>query len=295
MATTSPTNGAASDPPKAAAVPTAYKIIRVPRASSRLADLVTKVRATRLCALKTDPTAFLAQHAVEEALPMDAWHARLTNPQVTVLACVAAVSPPTPGSETVAAAAEEEQGEAEYADLDSALGSETDVNLLLEGEWLAVAALRGPMAYEDYYVTPDMGLPVPEHPEAEARWHVYDLYTVPSQRGQGLARSLVEACISTAVGFSKALKQEHTVACGRAEDAVRKVRVRLFMNPKFAWLVRMYESVGFAVAGKITLIEGFRANYMDESIPAGTDETPEGRAKWHTRFGLAMERVVDLA
>ncbi|KAF3043744.1 hypothetical protein E8E12_009371 [Didymella heteroderae] len=267
-------NGVADDLTTAAT--TTYRIIRVPRASPRLADLVTKSRATRLHILKTDPTALLAQHAVEEALPLEVWHKRFTHPEITVLVCVATPSTTTDVSAPL--------GSTNIASNTGIPDHET-TTLLLEREWVAVAALRGPVTYEDYYVTPDMGLPVPVDPETEARWHVFDLYTAPPHRGKGLARKLVTACIATAVA-----RTQHP----DATQPLRKARIRLFMNPANAWLIRVYESMGFKAEGKVTLEEGFRVNCLDESIPAGTSETEEGRARWHTRFGLAMERVVQV-
>lgn len=262
MSSHPPPNSAPTAPSSSESAPaTTYRILRVPKTSPRLASLVAKSRATRLTALETDPTAFLAQHAVEQALQLSVWHARLTNPEVTMLACVA--------SSARGARSEDED--------------EDDVDVLLQSEWLAVAALRGPMEEEAYYESPDMRLPVPEKPETEARWHVFDLYTLPAHRGRGLARRLVGACVETAVEYSRALPQ------------TEKARLRLFMNPKNAWLVKVYESMGFVTAGSVTLTEGFRANCMEASLPGGTAETEEGRARWHTRFGMAMEQVVSLS
>ena len=283
-----------------AATPT-YRIIRVPNVSSQLAELVTKSRTTRLHALKTDPTAFLARHDVEEALPMEVWHKRLTNPDITVLVCVATHDSSLTAPSTTSIDANKK-----------GVDEEEQVRALLEGEWIAVAALRS-MKYEEYYASPGMCLPVPEHPEAEARWHVFDLYTLPSHRGRGIAKQLVKACIATALSYSKGSSSQHRFSkdssfqgasqpltpSGPSEKSksvpVSKARIRLFMNPKNVWLIKVYEGMGFVAAGKVTLTEGFRANCMDESLPVGTEETEEGRAKWHTRFGMAMEQVVDLS
>ncbi|KAJ4370936.1 hypothetical protein N0V86_008630 [Didymella sp. IMI 355093] len=285
-----------TSPSTGATAPTAptYRIIRVPRASPRLAELVTKSRTTRLHALETDATSFLAQHAVEAALPLETWHRRFSNPETTILACVATSEDTresaSGGSDTAVSPDDEYQNG----------DGDADVTLLLQRQWVAVAALRGPMRYEDYYATPDMGLPIPANPQAEARWHVYDLYTLPSHRGRGLAGKLVNACVAAALEGSRnqpadELGSELDISKpATMETTVRKARIRLFMNPATTWLVAMYEALGFQAAGAVTLEEGFRANCLDESIPGGTRESVEGRAKWHTRFGLAMERVVPL-
>jgi ribosomal protein S18 acetylase RimI-like enzyme len=240
-----------------------YKIIHVPKKSPQLADIVAKTRATRLNVLETDPTSWLSNHAAESALPISVWERRLTSPDITILVCIA-----TSRNED---------------------GRDPETNLL-QSEWAGFAALRGPMKYEDYYVTPDMGLPFPASPEEERRWHLYDLYTMPMHRGQGVARRLIEECIATAVRYTEG--SEPALAPSAHIPEVKHARIRLFMNPKNAWLITVYEKMGFVKAGMVTLAEGFRANSMDESIPANTRETKEMVDVWHTRYGLAMEQVV---
>lgn len=242
-----------------------YKIIHVPKTSPRLAEIVTKTRATRLHTLETDPTSWLSNHAAESALPISVWERRLTSPGITVLVCIA-----TSSNED---------------------GSDPETNLL-QSEWAGFAALRGPMKYEDYYITFDMGLPTPASPEEERRWHLYDLYTMPKHRGQGVAKSLIDECIATAVRYTEGSEPALTPSAHIPE--VKHARIRLFMNPKNAWLITVYEKMGFVKAGMVTLAEGFKANSMDESIPANTRETKELVGVWHTRYGLAMEQVVKI-
>ncbi|KAF2999858.1 hypothetical protein E8E13_007805 [Curvularia kusanoi] len=227
----------------------AYKFIRVPRASPRLAELVTKYRAMKLHALETDPASLGAKHDIEAALPF------------------------TTGNTT---------------------DNQDPIMDLMDNKWVGLATIRGPMKYEDYYVNPDMGLPVPAVPEAERRWHIYDLYTLPEHRGQGLARNMVKECVAIAVeSTASQCADNEATACPDGLE-VNAARIRLFMNPKHAWLLTMYESFGFVAAGKATLEEGFRANVLDESIPANTRETKDLVDMWHTRIGLAMEQVVKL-
>lgn len=242
-----------------------YKIIQVPKSSPQLAEIVTKARATRLHTLETDPTSWLSNHATESALPISVWERRLTSPKITIFVCIATSSN------------------------DDGRNPETN---LLQSEWAGFAALRGPMKYEDYYVTPDMGLPIPVRPEEEARWHMYDLYTLPEHRGQGVAKKLIEECIATAVRYTEG--GEHALIPSAYIPEVKRARIRLFVSPKNAWVISMYEKMGFVKAGKVTLTEGFMANTMDESIPANTRETKELVDLWHTRFGLAMEKVVKI-
>ncbi|KAJ8106482.1 hypothetical protein OPT61_g9507 [Boeremia exigua] len=229
-----------------------YKIVRIPRASPNFADLVTKSRTFRLHALETDTTSFLSPYAVESALPLSVWHKRLSNPEVTTLVCVATTAPSDANDET----------------------------LLIEGQWVGFAAVRGPMKYKDYYASPEMQLPIPENPHTEARWHVYDLYTSAAHRGRGLAARLGNACIALAVEHTRALtlpSPAHGVTLPSTQEPnaatsaeLQHARIRLFMNPKYTWLVSGYESQGFRVAGRVSFEEGFRANAAEESIPEDT-------------------------
>ncbi|KAH6612029.1 hypothetical protein C7974DRAFT_323471 [Boeremia exigua] len=227
-----------------------YRVIRVPRDSPRLPDLAAKSRAARLHALHTDPTSFLSQHATESALPPTVWQTRLSHPETAILIAVATCSPSAADDETV----------------------------LLDSEWAGFAAVRGPMKYADYYVSPDQGLPVPRNPHEEARWHVYDVYTLPAHRGRGLAKWL-----------AKGLGAEGPGAEGLE---LKQARIRLFVDPRNAWVVKVYEGLGFRAAGSATLEEGFRANMLEESIPRDTRVNAEVERLWHARFGLAMERIV---
>lgn len=75
---------------------------------------------------------------------------------------------------------------------------------------------------------------------------------------------------------------------------LRQARIRLFMNLKNAWLIAMYEKLGFTAAGRVTLEKGFRANALNDSVPIDTRESEESTIFWHTRFEVAMEQVVRL-
>lgn len=154
---------------------------------------------------------------------------------------------------------------------------------------MAFAGARGPLSYEEYYPVPEMQQPIPANPDAEARWHIYDLYTFPAHRGRGIARKLGAACMATVSEISATLKDG-------GGDRLRRARIRLFVNPKNKPLVETYERLGFKASGRITLREGFEANGMGESVPAeGTMSAEEFERMFDTRIGLAMERVVEIA
>jgi GNAT superfamily N-acetyltransferase len=160
-----------------------------------------------------------------------------------------------------------------------------DEDTLIQGEWVGFAAVRGPISYKDYYESADQGLPVPADPNVETRWHVYDLYTLPSHRGRGLAKKLIAGCVDTAVELTRNSSHDHQLLIAR---------IRLFMDRRKAWLVKMYEGLEFEGVGLVTLTEAIRANAFYESLPEDSQSTEELRHKWHARNGLAMERIVHI-
>jgi GNAT superfamily N-acetyltransferase len=231
-----------------------YTVIRIPATSPHIADMVAKFRDTKLAALAADPGSFYQRYEVESLHPLSVWHARLTR-QRTCLVCVA-TSDPSPSVE----------------------------DALLTGEWAGFAAVRGPMSFEEYYVSPEMGQPVPRDPENEIRWHVYDLYTAPPHRGQGVAKKLGEGLIKVVTKDTQAING----------GAIRRARLRLIVHPKATWLVNGYSSFGFKESGRVTLREGLVANGMAESVAEDTNSTEQLRAIWETRYGMAMEKVIDI-
>lgn len=233
-----------------------YTILRLPQTSPHLASLVSKFRSTKLSALHADPTGFITQHATEESHPLPVWSARFARS--TTLVCI-----PTP---------------------DPTLSAQ---DALLASEWIGFIALRGPMTYSDYYLAPEAGQHVPDGWAAEARWHMFDLYTLVAHRERGVARRLVQACVDTVVEITAAAARE------AGDGSIKRARIRLFCKPN-AWLVDMYRRLGFEEAGRVTLKEGFQANGMEESIPGDTGSTEELRGKWETRYGQAMEKVVEI-
>jgi GNAT superfamily N-acetyltransferase len=231
-----------------------YTVLRIPAASPRIVDFVAKFRHTKLAALKADPGSFYQRYDVESLHPISVWHDRLTR-QRTCLVCVA-TDGPVPSPE----------------------------DALLNGEWVGFAATRGPMSFEEYYCSHEMGQPVPKDPECELRWHVYDLYTAPLHRGHGVAKKLGEGLIAAVTEETRALN----------DGEIRRARLRLIVNPKSTWLVKGYRDFGFKESGMVTLAEGLVANGMAESVAADTNSTEQLRSIWETRYGMAMERVIDV-
>jgi ribosomal protein S18 acetylase RimI-like enzyme len=231
-------------------VPPQYTILRLPASSPYTA----KFRDTKLAALKKDPGEWIYPYSSEAKHPLSVWEARLAPPAITFV-CV--VTPDTnPSTE----------------------------DALTQGDWVGFVAVRGPMAYDAYYASPDMQQPIPQDPDAEARWHMYDFYVFPAHRGQGIARKLVAACVA-AVG-------ENSVTMG--DGSMKRAKIRIFVNAKKTGLVDTYNRWGFRQSGTANIREGLTANGMGESVPQDTTSTEELRAFFETRVGSAMEKVVDL-
>jgi ribosomal protein S18 acetylase RimI-like enzyme len=234
-----------------------YTICRIPHESPHKPDFVTKFRDTKLAALAEDPTGFAVQHADEILLPLDVWRKRLAPP-ATVLICV------------------------KTSNLDT--GDTSNEEILLSGEWVGMVTSIGPLPYSLYHI-PGSGQPVPEDPDRETRWHVCNLYTSPTHRGHRLGAALVDACADVA--------RERTIKDSKNGDKT-KARLRLFCNPKKTFLVKLYRGMGFQEAGNVTLRDGFVANGDEALLPEDTSSTEEKRGLWETRYGLAMERVIDV-
>jgi GNAT superfamily N-acetyltransferase len=230
-----------------------YTVLRIPATSPHIADLVAKFRDTKLAALKADPGSFYQRYDVELLHPLSVWHTRLTS-QRTCLVCVA--------TKDLASSPED---------------------ALLIGDWAGFASVRGPMSFEEYYASPEMGQPVPKDPEHETRWHVYDLYTAPFHRGRGVAKKLGEGLFGVVAEETRALNG----------GAPKRARLRLIVHPKSTWLVKGYSDFGFKESGRVSLSEGLVANGMAESVPKDTNSTEELRALWETRYGMAMEKLID--
>lgn len=226
-----------------------YTVIRIPATSPRIDELVTRFRQVKLAALKADPTAFLS-YEVESLHPDPVWQDRLSG-NVAYLVCVRTT-------------------ESDLSPEDALLG----------GDWAGYSAVRERVSREEYYAHPNMGQPVPDHPELETRWHIYDLYTLPAHRGRNVAKKLVDACIAVV---------EHAMAADNS--ASKQARIRLMVNPANLWLVQWYGRVGFKESGQATLRQGFTANGWENSVPENSVKSEELRKKWETPFGMIMETV----
>ncbi|KAF2275682.1 uncharacterized protein EI97DRAFT_434100 [Westerdykella ornata] len=242
--------------PPTCSAPFRYSIHRIPTDSPHTPELVKRYKDAKLAALLAEPTGFAVQHVDEVHVSLNVWTKRLAPPS-TIFICVA-----TPDGDN---------------------NSVDDEEKLLSGEWVGFVTIRGPVPYGEYFL-PESGQAVVETPELETRWHICNLYTAGAHRGRGIGTGLVNACNEFARNYS----------VGVPGTAISTVRLRLFMNPKKTALVAMYKRMSFQEAGKVTLKEGFIANGDAELVPQDTTSTAENILRCETRYGLAMERTINL-
>jgi ribosomal protein S18 acetylase RimI-like enzyme len=206
---------------------------------------------------KTAPEAFSAELDSESRLPQSTWLSRITESNATILICVAT------------RADTNEQ---------SLLPGNRELRILLDGEWIGMFTVIGPVSRGDY-IWPKSGQPEPGPEDSETRWQLTSLFTLPAYRGHGIAKRLTEAAIE----FGKLASDE----LGRASNREIRTRVRLVVHPKNTGVIRMYEKFGFIDSARMTVAEACIANGAADMIPKDAD--PE---KWHSRLGVAMEILV---
>lgn len=230
-----------------------YTVFRMPVASPRTDDFVAKFRETRLAAIRADPVGSFFSHEVEREHPLSVWHARLFD-GMACLVCVADANP--------------------------TLSTE---DALLAGDWAGHVIVKEQIASTEYYQYPKMALEVPQEPEFETRWHIFDLFISPHHRGRSAASKLIESSLAA---IKEASLSEGSV--------IERARVRLIVNPKNEWLVRWYRRLGFMDRGSATVTQGFHCNGWSASIPKDTESTEELRMRWHAPIGLIMELIMDV-
>jgi ribosomal protein S18 acetylase RimI-like enzyme len=108
------------------------------------------------------------------------------------------------------------------------------------------------MTYDAYYASPVMQQTIPQDPDAEARWHMYDFYAFPAHRGHGIARKLVAACVAAV--------RESSIAIG--QESIKRAKIRIFVNAQITGLVDTYKRWGFRESGTANIREGLTANGM---------------------------------
>jgi GNAT superfamily N-acetyltransferase len=129
------------------------------------------------------------------------------------------------------------------------------------------------------YVLPEAAQQPPVIPdEEEEKWQMLSLFTLPTHRGKGVAKSL---CLEV---FRWLRENKASDSIPRPE----RIRVRIMVKPENTATVKLYEGLGFAHAGRCTLAEALIANGDGELVPADG-----GGPKYQERTGLIMAATFD--
>lgn len=239
-----------------------YKYITVPLPSplshavcpSNLASLAELYSKLRLNILLSSPNAFASSHAIESTFTLEQWQERIWRDGVTVFVCIAR---PT---ETLA-----------MGEPDSNLGE-------FEGEWVGAGTVFGPIPKSHYTLAPESGSPETGEDEEETKWQMTALFTSPAHRGQGLAKSLIEA--------GKVYARVQTCT---QDSKIDRFRMRIMAHPKNFTVAGLYAGLGFKDVARATGIEAFMANGDESLIAVKMTRPEEERALMANRAALVME------
>lgn len=140
-------------------------------------------------------------------------------------------------------------------------------------EWVRQVTLLGPVPAQRYLLPELAQQPRVVPDQEEERWQMVSLFTLPTHRGKGVAKSL---CSEVFRWLS-----EHKPAYGKPRP--KQIRVRIMVKPENTAMVKLYEGLRFTHAGKCTLAEALKANGDGELVPVDG-----GGPKYQERSGLIM-------
>jgi GNAT superfamily N-acetyltransferase len=172
-----------------------------------------KQKAHRLLALKISPEAFGSTYEREKAFEFSEWKARLENPLAHTW----------------------------VASEHSANDQNEDENEVLGREWLGSVVLFGPLDSSSAYNKTRNVCMI---------FDIYALFVLPSARGLGLGRRLMEA----AIGHAKSLARER-----QAKELIIKISYRA-ENVK---ALKLYQTLGFAL--KSSVEDSFQGEKQDQN------------------------------
>lgn len=239
-------------------IPPVHKYITIPLPSphshavrpanfTSLAKLYSKLR---LDILLGSPDAFASTHAIESMLTIEQWQERLWKDGVTVLVCIAR-------SAEIVAGEESNLGE-------------------FEGEWVAAGTVFGPISKGVYTLPPESGSPEVGSDKEETKWQMSALFTLPAHRGQGIAKTLIEA--------GKAYARVKTHA-----QQINRFRMRIMAHPKNVAVAGLYAGLGFKDVARATGREAVMASGDGLSVVMKMSELEGGVALMANRAALVLE------
>ncbi|OGM46026.1 GNAT family acetyltransferase [Aspergillus bombycis] len=135
-------------------------------------------------------------------------------------------------------------------------------------EWVGQLTLRGPLSPEDFILPEESGQKKPTQERGMELWQMLSLFTLPDHRGRRLGKRLCQEALRYLASY---------------RDSPRELWVRLMVKPENHATVSLYRGLGFAEAGKCTLVEALVANGDQDLLP----ENISGE-KYTSRSGLIM-------
>ena len=117
-------------------------------------------------------------------------------------------------------------------------------------EWVGQLTLLGPVPAQRYLLPESAQQPPVVPDQEEERWQMVSLFTLPTHRGKGVAKSLCSEVFRWL--------REHKPTYGKPRP--KQIRVRTMVKPENTAMVKLYEGLGFTHAGKCILAEALKAN-----------------------------------
>jgi ribosomal protein S18 acetylase RimI-like enzyme len=156
----------------------------------------------------------------------------------------------------------------------------------LEGDWVGIATLLGPISKPSYELPPESGGPEIGSDEEETRWHMTGLYTSLEHRRKGLANMIIKSAMAYARNHTL-----HSSSSPSLSGKQKNVRLRIMIRPDNIDVVSLYAALGFVDAGRSTGAEAFKAN-GDETLMERRMNSPDMRPEMMVvRIGLVMEHL----
>ena len=129
------------------------------------------------------------------------------------------------------------------------------------------------------YLLPEAAQQPPVIPDQEEeKWQMLSLFTLPTHRGKGVAKSL---CLEVFRWLRENKAPDN-------QPRPNQIRVRIIVKHDNTATFKLYEGLGFTHAGRSTLAEALVANGDEELVPVDG-----GGPKYQERTGLIMVTTFD--
>ncbi|KAJ5776559.1 uncharacterized protein N7511_001570 [Penicillium nucicola] len=197
--------------------------------ASKTEDLLAaahQYKKLRLEALQLSPSSFASNYEVESQFTDDYWVSRLTQDGAVTFICTASRI------------------------------AENDISNDIEPKWVAQVTFLGPQAEQDFTIPIDTrNFPViTSTSEKQERWQMLGLFTHPSHRGKGIAKTLTRNALDYLT---------------TRQDRTRDIIVRLMVKPGMHATIKMYQQLGFVEVGYCSLANALIGNGDRQNLPEG--------------------------